>query len=73
MGNMGITLCCEKVESEEETISRILSNMTLAEIDTETVYKNFKETISISENKIVPSEFNSFLCNIVGDNYYSKV
>ena len=69
---MGVMCACEKIESEEEMIGRILASLSLSEIDTCSAYDEFLKCI-IDNSKLDYFMYHNFLTKITGDNKYSKV
>lgn len=67
---MGITCACQKGESEEETIVKILSSMNLNDIETKSAYSEFSKCINKEGDFLDYFMFKSFLAKIVGDNNY---
>jgi hypothetical protein len=69
---MGITCACQKVESEEETIGRILSTMNLTEIETKCAYAEFSKCINKDDGYLDFFLFKTFISKIIGDNNYKS-
>lgn len=68
---MGNTCTCEKIETEEEMIGRIMTSLALKEIDSVSAYENFLKCIVNRELDFF--SFQNYLNSIVGDNKYSKI
>jgi hypothetical protein len=68
---MGNTCTCEKLETEEEMIGRIMTSLALKEIDSVSAYENFLKCIVNKELNYF--SFQNYLNSIVGDNKYSKI
>jgi hypothetical protein len=69
---MGVTCACQKIESEEETIGRILSCMSLNEVGVNSAYSEFQKCISKDEDVIEFFSFEAFLAKILGENNYKS-
>lgn len=68
---MGNTCTCEKIETEEEMIGRIMTSLALKEIDSVSAYENFLKCIVNRELDFF--SFQNYLNSIVVDNKYSKI
>jgi hypothetical protein len=64
-------LSCQKIESEEETVSRIFMNMSLAEIETKSAYKEFLKCVD-EDGVLDFFLFKNYLDRIVGENNYKN-
>lgn len=67
---MGVSCACQKMESEEETISRILHSMSLSDIEVKCAYSEFLKCINREEDYLDFFIFKSFLTKIIGENNY---
>lgn len=67
-----ITGSCHKAESEEEIIVRILSNLTLAEIETNSAYSEFIRCINAKDKFLDYFLFQSFLAHILGNSRFKS-
>lgn len=70
---MGTQCACQKIESEEEILSRILNNMKLREIDTKSAYFEFLRCIYEVDFKIDFFLFSEYITKIIGTNIYYKL
>lgn len=68
MGNSSI---CQKVETEEETINKIIESMKLTQIETDEAYSEFIETLDKTNLKINYFPFKKYINIIIGDDNYS--
>lgn len=69
---MGTQCACQKIESEEEILSRILNNLKLNEIDTKSAYFEFLRCIYELDFKIDFFLFSDYVNKIIGNNIYYK-
>lgn len=67
---MGVTCACQKIESEEETISRIFSKMSLKEIETKSAYNEFLKCITKDNGCLDYFVFKNYIQKITGENSY---
>ena len=70
---MGNQCACQKIESEEEILSRIISNLKLRDIETKSAYVQFLSCIDLEDNKIDYFLYFSFITKIIGNNIYYKI
>jgi hypothetical protein len=68
---MGNSCTCEKIETEEEMIGRIMTSLALKDIESVSAYENFLKCIVNRELNFF--SFQNYLISIVGDNKYSKI
>lgn len=69
---MGVTCACQKIECEEEIVSRILSTMSLAEIETKSAYAEFLKCINKEDGYIDYFLFKNFISLVSGNNIYKN-
>ena len=67
-----MTCVCQKGESEEETIIRILSTMHLSHIEVRSAYSEFLKCINQDEKYLDFFLFKTYLQKIIGDNNYKS-
>lgn len=67
------TCHCQKIESEHEVIMRILSKMSLCDIETKSVYEEFIKCLNREDGYLDYFLYKTFLYKIVGDNNYRNV
>jgi hypothetical protein len=67
---MGMACVCQKGESEEETIIRILSTMHLSDIEVNSAYNEFLKCINQDEKYLDFFLFKNYLNKIIGENNY---
>ena len=67
------TCHCQKIESEQEVIMRILSKMSLCDIETKSVYEEFFKCLNREDGFLDYFLYKTFLNKIVGDNNYKNV
>lgn len=69
---MGAACTYQKGESEDETITRILSSMSLNGIETKSAYNEFLKCLNEDDAYLDFFQFKSFLTRIIGENVYKK-
>lgn len=69
---MGLTCACQKGESEEETIIRILSTMHLSHIEVRSAYTEFLRCVNQDEKYLDFFLFKTYLNKILGENNYKQ-
>lgn len=69
---MGITCACQKIESEEEIIGKILNNMVLSEIDTLSAYEEFMKCVN-DVQQIDYFKFFNYMKKLTGEHHYKHV
>ena len=67
---MGNQCSCQKIESEEEILSRIIRNMKLREIETKCVYYQFLNCVDSEDMIIDYFLFSNFVSQVIGNNFY---
>ena len=67
---MGNQCACQKIESEEEILSRIIGNMKLREIETKCVYNQFLNCVDHEDMIIDYFLFSNFISQVIGINFY---
>lgn len=67
-----IISACQKGDSEEETITRIFSRMSLHEIEAKSAYAEFLRCINPDEHFLDYFLFKSFLAQIIGENTFKE-
>jgi len=70
---MGTQCACQKIESEEEILSRIIGNMKIREIETKCVYYEFLNCIDSEDMIIDYFLFSNFVAKIIGNNLYYRL
>lgn len=67
---MGNQCACQKIESEDEILSRIIGNIKLREIETKCVYHQFLNCVDSDDMIIDYFSFSNFISQIIGNNFY---
>lgn len=70
---MGVACACQRLESEEETISRIFSAMNLSHIEAKSAYSEFLNCINQDIGSIDYFMFQNYTNLIIGENKYKLV
>jgi len=67
---MGNQCACQKIESEEEILSKLIGNMKIKEIETKCVYNQFLNCVDNEDMIIDYFMFSNFVQQIIGNNFY---